>query len=207
MGKNNASTLPGVSHSAEDMPRADEGSSVDEDSHIAVASSLNVYFWDVSEPNPAVSQFVVEGRHIEKKVWQTALSPSRRWLLISRFNEPAELWDLAEAPAKLHQLERPAQTAVFSADGRWLVTATPSGITELRDVTAEDPKSTLRTIYAHDAPIWSLAISRNSRWLISDSSDGTVRRYDLNLTELMKTAQAIAGRELTADEKRIFQIP
>jgi WD40 repeat protein len=93
----------------------------------------------------------------------------------------------------------------MSGDGRWLATVSRVDA-QLWDLTAPDPASTMRVLRGHRGPIWSVAISADSRWLVTDRSDGTLRRWSLDLDWLLEYADKIAGRELTRDERVQYDI-
>jgi WD40 repeat protein len=58
----------------------------------------------------------------------------------------------------------------------------------------------------HKAVVWSVCFSSDSRWLITDASDGTIRRWCLDMEWLLNYTREAAGRELTDTERQHYGI-
>jgi WD40 repeat protein len=52
-----------------------------------------------------------------------------------------------------------------------------------------------------------VAISSDSRWLVTGSKDNNARLWTLKMDELLGNARLAAGRELTAKEREMFLLP
>lgn len=68
------------------------------------------------------------------------------------------------------------------------------------DLTAKDPNVGSIILYGHEGGIKSLNITLDNRWLVSHSSDGTVRLWNLCINELIDLACRTASRNLTKTE-------
>ena len=172
---------------------------------LAVTQADEVWIWDLAAGVNKKPRIISRGG--SSNIWRLAISPDGRWLFTSGFDHQAELWDLNTSQPKRLELHghRGVQEVAISPDGHWMVTGGPLNA-QLWDLTAPDPASTMRMLMGHDAPIWSVRISSDSRWLITDSSDGTIRRWNLDLEWLLEHARTAAGRELTDEENRLFQL-
>ena len=82
-----------------------------------------------------------------------------------------------------------------------------NGNARLWDPTNPDPASTARVLSRHKEVVWSVSFSGDSRWLITDASDATVRRWSLDTEWLLKYTREIAGRDLTDGERELYGIP
>ena len=87
-------------------------------------------------------------------------------------------------------------------DSRWLVAA-DGEIAHLWDLDTPNVVQSRRALRGHDQIIWTVKISSDGRWLITDGSDGTVRRWSLDVDWLMDYARRMAGREMS-DEERVY---
>ena len=176
---------------------------------LAVAIGIDVWLWDLKQEERSASPRVIRGLDKEGVIWRVAISPDGRWLFIGRHNRTAQLWNLTSEPEfKGHELTGHGgiQCVAISPDSRWLAGGTRKD-GYLWDLTSPEPASTARVLAGHTEPIWSIRISADSRWLITDSSDGTIRRWDLNPKSLLERAETSVGRELTDAEKQEYQVP
>ena len=85
----------------------------------------------------------------------------------------------------------------FSADSRWLVRGS-----RIWDLNASNLTESSITLYGHTGGIYMTAISSDARWIVTGSDDSTVRLWPFEVDELLKLGLRLAGRELTADERR-----
>jgi WD40 repeat protein len=166
-------------------------------------SDASVRLWDLKTEDPGTSPRVIPPPRKSNGIWRVAISPDARWLFTSHFDRTAQLWDLSEEAPTPHELRghNGVQSVAISPDGHWLATGCRTNA-YLWDLTAADPASTARVLRGHDEAIWSVRISADSRWLVTDASDGTIRRWNLDTQWLLNHAREVAGRELT-DEERV----
>jgi WD40 repeat protein len=74
------------------------------------------------------------------------------------------------------------------------------------DLLAANPETTEVVLRGHQATVISMAVSPDNRWLVTGSSDKTVRIWDLSIDSLIERARRQAGRELSAEEQSRFQL-
>ena len=169
-----------------------------------------VWLWDLSAIGPRPTRVLQAARRAGGRksagIWRIALTPDARWLFTSRFDYSAQLWDLSQDEPKPQELlgHSGVQSATISPDGRWLVAGCPVHA-YLWDLNAPNPPTTARVLRGHDEVVWSVQISADSQWLVTDSSDGTIRRWNLNTDHLLDDSRRLAGRELTSAERRYYQ--
>ncbi|MEZ6102308.1 MAG: WD40 repeat domain-containing serine/threonine-protein kinase [Pirellulaceae bacterium] len=139
--------------------------------------------------------------------WLGLLSPNEEWLFLSRSRTLAELRNVrtGNAVPRLIQGHRGAQVGAMSPDSRWLVMGTRrDGV--LCDLTAEHPELATMHLRTHRGGVWECAFTNDSRWLITDSNDGTVRRWPMDMNWLVDYAQRMACRELTQEERKYYKV-
>jgi WD40 repeat protein len=170
------------------------------------------WLWDLGADTLATSRRVLppvgdDWGNGRAPIWRIAISPDAKWLFTSRFDYTAQLWDLSEQVPKPCELlgHNGVQSAAISPDGRWLVAGCRSNA-HLWDLQADDPTSSVRVLRGHEQPIWSVRISADGRWLLTDSSDATIRRWCLDTEWLLAHARQAAGRELTEKEREYYGI-
>ncbi len=106
----------------------------------------------------------------------------------------------ARAGRELGSAGGPFLGAAFSRDGKLLALACSSGVVEIR----EWPSRRLLWVLPHEARVWSVAFSVDSRWLVSaagewDGNDiGEVRLWDVTTGGLL--------RELTGKKHPAFSV-
>lgn len=79
--------------------------------------------------------------------------------------------------APLHGHDKPTRVAAFSADQRWLATASEDGVIRLWPVDAADPASRSFALAGHQGAVHALAFSADGQWLISGGADGMLRTW------------------------------
>lgn len=180
----------------------------DEESRWLAASNEGVvHVWDLSKANSQMEhRELVLPDNPHEWIFRMAMARDRRWLFTSRYSRTAELWKLSDTPVVPRELggHYGVQTASISPDSRWLVTANRLGNAQLWDLSAADPSYTLRVLKGHEGPVWKVEFSRDSEWLFTFSSEGTLRRWPMDIDELVKRAKETAGRDLTEDEIELF---
>ena len=175
---------------------------------VVAGSNPNIFMWDLkAEDLPASRRIIPPPNTKSGPIWLARISPDARWLFTARFGRSADLWDLSEREPVRYalQTDHGVQSATISPDGRWLATGCPANAM-LWDLTAPDPSKTARLLQGHRENVWSVAISADSRWLVTDASDGTIRRWSLDINWLLDHSREMAGRELTAAERDRYSI-
>jgi hypothetical protein len=85
------------------------------------------------------------------------------------------------------------------ASGRKANTARP-----LWDLRAKDPAANPVVLRGHDDWINAVAISADSRWVVTGSADKTARLWLLQVNDLVDLARTIIGRNFFADEWQLY---
>ncbi len=107
-----------------------------------------------------------------------AVSPDGHWLLGAE-GPLLRLWDTADfsrPPTRLHPHGKRVHAAVFSPDGKRLVTAGDDPAIRAWDAHTLKP---LAEVGKHDAPVTQLAFRRDGAQLASAAADGQIRICDL----------------------------
>jgi len=149
-------------------------------------------------------------------------SSDGRWLMTASYRQPSQLWDLSlgndtpSHPAYLRGHTHPLIHTRFTPDSHWLITADNDVGAErerdrtcrLWDLTARDPAASAVLLPKSELPFGadSVNASPGGHWLITNSADG-VRVWHLGTSALIGLAQATAGRDLTDDERRLYDLP
>jgi len=85
--------------------------------------------------------------------------------------------DAARSPAQLENTRGTAFQIAFSADGRYLVSASDDGVLRMwatKDGEANPPLRQLGELRGHKGPVWAIAVSPDRNHIASGSTDGTV---------------------------------
>ena len=72
------------------------------------------------------------------------------------------------------------------------------------DLSAKDPAANPVVLRGHEGPVNAVAISPDSRWVVTGSGDKTARLWLLQMKDLMKLARIVVGRNFFADEWRLY---
>jgi len=161
----------------------------------------------------------------ERAVGAVAISPDSRWLVTTgspfwtrgERDETARLWDLTSgdptgAPIVLSGHEDPIFAAAISADSRWLATGSKDGTVRLWDLRMKDPSATPIVLKVQESSIRAMTISADSRWVVTAASGAfgddraTAQLWHLGIGELLDLVQPVVGRELTAEERKQYQL-
>ncbi len=67
-------------------------------------------------------------------------------------------------------------------------------------MTARDPAANPLILRGHTGAIYDIAISSDSRWMVTGSSYATARLWHLQTPELLEISRITVGRNLTAEE-------
>jgi WD40 repeat protein len=163
------------------------------DSRWLVASDSlgSASLWDLSAGEMIADATVLVGH--EMAIGAMAISADSRWLATAGWDGMVRLWDLAAGDpgakaAALTGHEGDVQAVAFSPDGHWLVTGGGDATARLWDMSvltregvhSADPHVASSVLTGHDDLITSLAISADSRWLITASRDTTARLWSLS---------------------------
>jgi WD40 repeat protein len=161
--------------------------------------------WDPAAADPAAGPIVLSG--LEGPVSAVVAGPDGQWLAAVSFDSTTLFWkvadpDLPAEPIILHRPEEvpgaevgpamafvalPAQqSAVASADGRWLAVADEdlirlwdiAGLLDA-DAAALDLAAEPAVLAGHVAAVSTIATSPDSRWLVSGGWDNTAYVWDL----------------------------
>ena len=147
---------------------------------------------DLSKPPKIIEQ--------NGDVWEVEMHDSGRWLYVNRrFGKP-ELRDLTTG--MVHYFDEGFQHGRMSPDGRWLACAGRTHYNAyLYDLQTEKPLVNMMVLRGHEAPIWNVEFTDDSRWLVTSSSDGTMRRWCMDNDWLVDFAKTIVGRDLSPKER------
>jgi WD40 repeat protein len=91
---------------------------------------------------------------------------------------------------------------VFSEDGQWLATGQCNGIIQIWDLKHPNPKPLV--LRGHEERINAIAFSPNGEYLVSASSDNTVRLQTVKTEALAQQLQNKLYRNLTPEEEKRF---
>lgn len=109
-------------------------------------------------------------------VQSIAFSPDGKYLLTGAWDGSAKLWD-AETGRCLHNYFGQHTNAVCFTPDNKVVTGGGSGIAFLWDLFSKQP---IRQFKGHTKEIFSIAVSKNGKYLVTGSVDGTAKLWDLN---------------------------
>jgi len=144
-----------------------------------------------------------------ERVSSVALSRDGRSALVGTWSGTVTLWDTATARRVGKVLEHAphvVESAVFSADGRTVLTGTRTpderGAVHFRDVATA---AAVRPPLPHDSWVRSLALSTDGRRLLTGAQDGNVRLWDAASRQLLRTvalAAPVGDLQFTRDGRR-----
>lgn len=175
--------------------------------YLAAGWGQDIYLWDLRGGREAPELRVIPPSCEEEQqvIWRIEMSRDGRWVFTSRFNATAQLWDVRQPVATSKRLvTNGVQDSVLSPDGRWLVTCKRGPNLQLFDLDTDDPTRSGRLFSCPGETLWGLAVSADSRWLVSSSGEGRVRRWLLDPDSLYRFAREMAGRDLTGDERTLY---
>jgi WD40 repeat protein len=137
---------------------------------VTVAEAENgARLWDLATASGATNPIELQGGggHI-------AISPNSQWLVtVSSQGQPTRLWDLAaQSPGTSSRILSAAkEPVVFSRDNRWLVTGGDDKSVRLWSLSAADSADPPIVLPAQTNPVTVVAVSPDSRWLVTSSWD------------------------------------
>jgi WD40 repeat protein len=142
----------------------------------------------------------------DDRVLQAAFSPDNRWVAFGSWDRTIKLLDLTHPDAtKAIRLAGHAgriYSMAFSPDSRWLATGAADRTIRLWDPALPNVAPVI--LRGHDGGVIDIGFSNDGRWIVTGGEEGTVRLWRLKLADLVDVACEIAGRDLTADEERLF---
>jgi WD40 repeat protein len=137
--------------------------------------------WDlVAGPQQATSlELDGHGRRIQA----VAISADSRWLALG-VDDTVHMWNLAAKVPAVASVGRQCghgevTAALFTNDGKWLVTAGRDGSARLWNLAADDPSTSIE-LRGHRSPVHLLTASDDGRWLATASNDRTLKVWDLH---------------------------
>jgi WD40 repeat protein len=177
-----------------------------------------VRLWDLKADSPAANSMVLRGHN--GSITALAISTNNHWLVSGSWDKTARIWDLKaenpEAESKVLKGHEDGISALaISPDSRWIVTVSydlrHSGFDIIRDKNAwlwtlptDRVESKPIVLSGHEGSIRAIAISADSRYLVTGSWDGTARVWHLKPEDLVEIACRTAGRSLTRQEWNLY---
>jgi WD40 repeat protein len=137
---------------------------------------------------------------------RSPFSPDGHWLVTVGDDKIARLWDLSK-----RALREPAYLLkdhlhlCFSPDSRWLLYGDQSKAVWLRDLSSPtlDPVLLPTTEWTGA----SLSFTGDGRFACTPCLGSIMRLWHVNVEELLPLARKAVGRELTAEERKQFDLP
>ena len=173
------------------------GVAISRDSRRLVTVSDEVArMWDL-----ATGEEVRVFRGYSHHVNAVSLSPDGKWLVTGNGDNSARLWEMATGQQvrvlKENANYRLSQIAVsISDDAKWLATARSEAFAEelnpparLWDVARSKE---VRAFKGHDGYVYSAALSRDGKWLVTGGDDRTARLWDAGTGQEVRVFQGHA---------------
>jgi hypothetical protein len=140
-----------------------------------------------------------------------AISSDSHWLVTGcdYRDTTARLWDLTApdptaTPIVLRGHDEPISAVAISPDNHWLVTGSEDTTARLWDLsallktglTASDPAASPIVLRGHEDPVWAMAFSSDSRWLVTGCEDDTARLWDLTAPDPAAEPIVLRGHKI-----------
>jgi WD40 repeat protein len=172
---------------------------------LAADTGTHIGVWDLSNPDRSRPPRILPSDGLN--VFRLEISREGRWVFTSRSDATAQLWDLWRKDVEpINVPTSGVQGSAISPDGRWLAMCKRGPTMQFFDLHAPDPTSTRRLFYFPNDTLWNLAISGDSKWLMTASGEGTVRRIFLDTDEALEYAKHMTRRQLRPDERSWYGV-
>ena len=153
--------------------------------------------WDLRATDlPAAPRSL--GKRLDQGDAGSAFSTDGKWLATWRGTDGfVHLWNLSATSPKNYVVRHNGgiwASPVFSSDGRWLMTGGVDDPTiRLWDLNAPDPTRSPKVLRGHRGPVRSLAVSADSRRLVSGANDGLALVWDLTAADPSANPRRLEG--------------
>jgi WD40 repeat protein len=167
--------------------------SPDREKLVTVASDGAAHLWDLSNDYSSRAgkdqRIVCEGH--KDMVFCVSFSPDGKRLATASADKTVRIWDCQGKEVKPFDFENQVFRVSFSPNGQYLgvATADPNGTAYLVDLNSYE----LKKLKMHDSTVYCLNFHPHSDQIASASEDGTVRRWDLNGTQLGNPLEPKSG--------------
>jgi WD40 repeat protein len=170
---------------------------------ITSSGDQSARLWDLRTPQPAATSREFPGRRT--KTDGVSFSPDSRWAVTIDTEGLPSLWDLhapdpLDRPHVLRGHEHGVGFLLISPDSHWLATAGGSyatfrkdNVVRLWDLSVSDPSNAPLTLLGHERGVSALAMSADSRWLVSGAEDAMLRLWDLRAANPADTSIVLSG--------------
>ena len=163
----------------------------------AQEGSTELHMWDLRATDlPAAPRSL--GKRLDQGDAGSAFSTDGKWLATWRGTDGfVHLWNLSATSPKNYVVRHNGgiwASPVFSSDGRWLMTGGVDDPTiRLWDLNAPDPTRSPKVLRGHRGPVRSLAVSADSRRLVSGANDGLALVWDLTAADPSANPRRLEG--------------
>ncbi|GAK60796.1 WD-40 repeat protein [Candidatus Vecturithrix granuli] len=166
----------------------------------------NIYVWKLPEIDPEQIE-VTSPRPLKGQtgtIRDISFSPDNHWLATGSDDQTVWLWEIENPDAKpkiLRGHSGAIARVTFSADSHWLVTNGRADKTvRVWDVKAVNPAATGMALRGQTDFVVGTVFTADHQRLLTGSSDGVIRVWQLDLEQLRARACQIAGRNLSGEE-------
>jgi serine/threonine protein kinase/WD40 repeat protein len=127
-----------------------------------------------------------------------------------RIGQSVLVWDLRDGdtlrgPIYLNGHTGEVHSAVFSTDGRWIVTAADDRTIRAWNLESPEPSKDHVVLPGTRAAAKDISVTVDG-WIVTILEDGTICRWELDIHQLLTNVRRTAGRDFTPDERVKFQL-